>query len=571
MKQAISIFFYVSLLLAVACSGGGSFKDLSLDNKDVVTTVTPSEPCGIVATSPSNQTLTVALSPNTITTFGVVPESNGCTVEYLLNGTPVATLPFFDLSASSLNAGANTLTVNVGSLTEQESYSWTVYRNTPPSCDSQTPLSSGNSISYTNTLNLTGNALDADSDPLTFSWQFNSNTLPALFVSTTSNASSSTTVFTPTLAERGNHSISLMIDDGYDTSYCTWAVTVVDPSVVTISSCTPSALTEDPVIITSSGLSSTRTFTVNATGTGLTYSWLLDGSPVLGAIFSSLNLSAVSLPVDDYVLEAVVEDAYANTDSCSFNVKRNAPPVLSSITPATTITRRVGLDSFSLFQVTGTDNVGDTISYTWTLDNNSSGYLPSGASSSAFNPASDTNMLGSHTVKVVATDGYETAQVTWPVSVNRFSSACNTLFNSTDSGDYKKICTLVGNPSVGDGVNVGVSENQNQEDIRIDPNMVIVENVSGVDNLIISDEVNHVVWYYNRTAGSLNRFGITIPAYSMKAVVGSGQAGNNTSTPTKINTPTGIAINTDNPSNIKLYILVEESHTKYNIEIPLNQ
>lgn len=537
-------FIFFSLVILSSC-GGGSFQDLALDN--VVSGNVSVVNCDILAKNPATANVRVASTGSTATTFGVVPESGDCAIKYTLNNVDLSgTTPFSTILSSALNTGSNTLVVTVGSGASANTFTWNVVKNDPPTCASQTPGTSSNTMNYTDTLNLSVTASDTEADAITYSWRLDGSTT-SLFTGVSSSGNNSSATFDPTFTQVGTHTLSVQLYDGYDTTSCSWGVTVNDPATASISSCTPSIGSENPVVITSAGLNSTRTFSVNATGTGLTYAWILDSVPVGGASSAAFNLSVGSVATGNHVLTAQVTDAYSNTASCTFNVKRNAPPVLTVVTPSTSSTQKFNLDSVKVFTVTGSDGNSDTISYTWTLDGLTSAYLPTGSASSTFSPGGVTGLLGTHTVTVLASDGYESDSESWTVDVNYFRDECNNLTSG-------QVCTLVGSPIVGDNVDLGVAENTNQGNVKVTPRNIIIENVSGTENLIFTDSANHAVWYYNRGSGSISRFGTTINAYSLKVIMGSGQAGQNYTAPIKINTPTGLALNVDNPSSPILYI-----------------
>ncbi len=538
------------VFIITSCGGGGggdSFADLGID--DLEQKVVQNADCTIDSTNPATATVKVANAGTITTNFAVVPKTtDGCALEYQLNGVTVANdgAAFAEIASSDFTSGTNTLTVTSTGATNSDEHTWTVIKNAPPTCSLQTPSSTGNSVDYVNDFNFSITAADAENDPVTFVWKYDGTLSPSLFTGTSSAGYTSSTTFDPSITQVGTRSITVEVNDSYDTTLCSWTLQVNDPITASITAATPDVLSENPVVITSAGLNSTRTFTVTAVGTGITYSWLLDGTPIGGAISPALNLTS-GLAIGTYALTARVEDAYGNTDTHVFNVKRNAPPELTVVNPAEGVTSRFNVATFLNYEVTGTDGNLDPITYTWTLDNNTNAYLPSGSNTTLYNPANDTGQLGSHVIKVTATDGHEIVEKSWNVDVNQFSNSCNNL-------NAGQICTLVGHHSIGDGVSVGVSENLNQSQIRIDPRNVIVEVVSGVDNLIFSDEANDVVWYYNRGSSSLFRFGKTVPAYGLKVILGSGQAGLNQTSPTKMDNPTGLALNTDTPSSPILYV-----------------
>ncbi len=529
--------------------------------------------CAISEQSPVAATIKVANNPATSTAFGIVPSSSSCNISYTLNAglLPTGGAAFLNLTSASLNDGDNTLVGAVALGGSSANTTWTVRKNSPPACANIVPGAVGNSVNVGSTITFSADATNTDGDPLTYTWKLNSAVAPAKFAQT-NGVNTTQVVYTPTGADIGNNLITVDINDSYDTATCSWNVAVADPNVVHISACTPSAGMEDPVVVTSVGGSSTRTFSVTATGTGITYSWILDGAP-LGVVASTASISSLGRDPGTYTLIGRVVDAYANEDQCTFNVKINAPPVLTVTSPATDVIRKIGVSSVQTFNVSGSDANGDAISYTWTVDNAPSPYLPTPGvlpgnwPTNTFNPGSDPAILGSHTIKLVASDGHETTQKQWTVHVNGFSQQCNNLFNNPTHNGYA--CTLVGTPSIGDDMTVGANETDNQQNIRIMPSYLTIDR--GTDglssNVIFSDALNHMVWYYNRDPAPISRFGITIPAYTVKAIAGARFAGYEVlSTPYKFNNPYGVAVNNDDPGAPLLYIADGSNNRVYEID-----
>ncbi len=503
------------------------------------TTVSPS--CAILSSLPSTATVRVANTGSTSTTFGAIANDASCNISWTLNGSTLAgeTSSFLNTLSSSLNTGNNTLVATITNGSSTASRTWTVVKNSPPTCGSQVPASAGNTMNHTSNLSLTANGSDANSDPLTFSWKLDNNAQPTLF-SVSGVAPQSLATFDPGLAQVGNgRIITAEMNDGYDTGSCQWSVNIEDPNTVTITSCTPAS---SPVVVTSAGGASSQTLNVAATGTSLTYLWKQDGVTIGGATSPSLTLTAGGLSVGTYTFVSEVTDAYSNMQSCTWTVKRNAPPVLTSPSPSTSSTRRLNYASTLPLSVTGSDGNGDALTYAWKLDGASSGTLPGATSATTFNPASNLTLLGSHTISVTATDGYETATTSWPVEVNLFTTACNDVYNGTSGTagtTAGKICSLVGSPVVGDA-KVPAAD---QSIIRLQPYEMDFD-PQGVG--YFSDTLSSVVWVWNRTGSSITRFGMTVGAGEIRGVIGNGAAGSSTDGLTnneyKLNSPLGVAV-----------------------------
>src|SRR5690606_3917784 len=103
---------------------------------------------------------------------------------------------------------------------------WKIYKNSPPTCGSQTPASSGNATSPGTSSIYTGNGADADNDPLTFNWTINGTTAPSSELNVFNASTSSQATFTPTAAYMGSNLLTMSISDGTDQSSCSWTVGV---------------------------------------------------------------------------------------------------------------------------------------------------------------------------------------------------------------------------------------------------------------------------------------------------------------------------------------------------------
>lgn len=536
------------------------------DTTDCTWTTSVSPVCSIVSSLPSTATVRVANGGSTSSTYGIVPNDSNCAISWSLNGSPLVgeTTSFLTSLSSSLNSGSNSLVASVTNGSSTATRTWTVVKNAVPTCGSQVPASAGNIMSRTSTLSLTANGSDTNSDPLSFVWKLDNSVQASLF-SISGSSPSSTAIFSPGLGQVGTgRVITSEIYDGYDTGSCQWTVTVEDPDTVEITSCTPSA---NPVVVASTGGASTQVLNVAATGTSLTYLWKQDGVTIGGATSPALTLTAGGLAVGNYTIVAEVRDAYNNMESCTYTVKRNAPPVLVTPNPSNASAIRLNYASSIPLSISGSDANGDTISYTWRLDSATSTTLPSGFASTTFSPNSTLGLVGAHTISVTASDGVETATVSWPTEVNLFTDACNTLYNGTGgtSGTTAgKICTLVGQPIVGNG-RVPASD---QSLIRVQP-YELSKDSAGV--IYFTDTLSHVVWVWNRTSNAINRFNTPVGVGEIKAVMGNGAGGASTdglaNLEYKLNSPQGIAIDqgtaqigTDTYSQGTVYVADYNNH-----------
>lgn len=494
--------------------------------------VTVSNTCSLISSSPSSATVRVSAIGGTSTSFGAVANESNCTISWTLNGVAVGSPGnFYSLLSSALNTGNNTLIATASNGGSSATRTWTVAKNSAPTCPTQIPAAGGNTLSHTSTVNFTANGTDADSDPLTFAWLFNSASNPALFDSITTTATQSIGVFNPGLGQVGTgHVVSATISDGIDTGVCAWSVDVTDPNTLNISSCTPDV---SPAVAKVASIGPNVSLQVNATGTGLTYTWRKDGAIQVGSTTQTLTITPASIAVGDYVYAVEVTDAYSNTGSCQWNVTRNSPPSLASAAPDNS---RAGADhvmtygTTQLFSATASDlNAGDTLTYTWSISPAAPGTLPSvNANNNTFSPTFSN--LGSYTVSLVVSDGTESSTATtWDVRVNAFSPKCNELLSgkplSASPGTGVpvtggRICTILGQNSAGDRVIVGSTPNS----VKIQPRFVMDDGSGG---MFIADALNHAIWYWNRTGSSVTRTGKVVGNDQFVVIAGNGTLGRN--------------------------------------------
>lgn len=494
--------------------------------------------CSVSSTIPAVSSVRVAAAPSTSTTFGAVPNDSSCGITWEINGSTIpGTTAFQNVLSSSLNIGLNNVRAVLSNGVSTASQVWTVTRNHVPVCSAQNPAASGNTMIWTDTKNFTSTVTDADSDSVSFTWKFDGS-VSSIFQTINTTGMSSVATLKPNLGNIGTHVITGEFFDGYDRDVCSWNLEIQDPNTVQITSCTP---TGSPVVVASTGGASSQTFTAVATGTSLSYKWFKDGSEISGATSPSLTYTSATLSVGTYALRSEVRDTYGNMAHCDWSVKRNAPPVLSAPSPANLTSYKFNIGSSLPMSVTGTDANGDAITYTWRLDGGTSATLPSGSSSTTFAPASNPILLGARAISVTASDGTEATTLTWNLEANNFSTECNSLMNGPVdiSG---KTCTLASIPGVGNNLNPAADQTK----MRLTPYSISKETVGGIDNLIYADTLSHAVWYYNRTASPITRFGMTIGAGKTVMVIGNGAAGVTTdglvNTQFKLSTPTATAI-----------------------------
>lgn len=532
------------LAMAAGCSkksgSGFSFAEQSTASSDILTDVE------IIDYTP--KTNPVVVTNFGVTTFAVQVGSgagNALVYTFELDGAEVqaGANGFYDLSAASVAAGSHVLEVTVTNGQTSDVHLFNLQKNTPPTVGVTTPAAAGNTVSCGGgALDFQINATDSDSDSLAFSWKFNGASAPSVFSQITSTQVQSTARFAPSCSISGANVITVDVTDGFDVTSYTWSVSVSNPIIAEITGFTP---TGNPIIIPSSG---SQIFSLSAVGKApIVYSWRLDGTLIGGAGSSILTLSAGSVSVGPHTLIARVEDS-DSFDERTFNIIRNAPPVIANPSPAAS-SLKMNYAVPQVFTVDASDLNGDSLTYTWTLDGAISGAIndsPTGGGSQAiFSPT--TAMVGSHILRVSVTDGTETASQQWTVEVNYFSNSCNNL----SSG---QICTVVGKVGLGSGEFPLVAPQK----VNIHPTQMARDDGSGV---FISDQQNHLVWYLNLSSATVTRLGVSIEAGQIKAVVGNGANGQTTNNSLnnqyKLNRPEGLAWD---PVTSSLFIAEFDGH-----------
>lgn len=447
---------------------------------------------------------------------------------------------------------------------------------------SQLPAITPVEFFYTVPQNYSASINNTDLDPITYTWKLNGGNV-GLFGTISSNATSSAATLTATSGQIGDgQTVSMDFTDGYDSNQCTWTSNIRDASTVSIASCSPTIapnVVPGPgtrVDITATGVTSSREFIVLATGVDLTYTWERDGTGIAGYVNSaSANFFAdqSNWPSNVHTLKVKVKDRYNNEQFCQWNVKMNDRPTLASPTPTTTevtaatykynYKRRVSgpASEFGIaLQVSASDLNSDdasTLKFQWFRDGvrqydpldpeiaGCSAACPSpsqillGAADLApaydsynvgtttwtsvrvFKPYafSDDTLLGESTItaRVIDSSG-DYRDISWKIQANQFTDACNTLYNSPVDVN-KKICTLVGSPSIGQGANWDT----NSQQFRIYPRDVKRDS----SGLWVTDSMSHVVLYFNDTVVPVNRVGYTIAGKTFQVIAGNGADGRN--------------------------------------------
>jgi len=428
--------------------------------------------------------------------------------KWLLDDVVVSTSPhdknFVILDGAPLTPGAHSLRVQISNEVNEVSKTYKLIKNAPPLITAHTPDATGNTLDCTSgSENLNISVTDPDlTDTLTVEWLFNGASSPLFTSSATTGSpiSTASAVFTPNCNFTGTHTLTAKVSDGNDIAVLNWSFTISNPELAAIVSYAP---TSNPVVILSNG---SQSFSVSATGIDETIKWQINGGDIPGETLSNYTIENGDLTPGAYTLKVIVTDDNSS-DSHTWNVIQNVAPVLSSKSPAAAI-KKLNVNNTVTFSVDGTDANSDTITYTWSLNSGSSPYLASsisGATSQAVFSPSDL-ILGTHTLKVLASDGRESVEESWEVEVNYFSAACNNLLPG-------QICTIAGPAGLGSG------EPAESEKLKVRPEHIAND---GSNNYFFSDFYTNVVYFYNASNSAVNRIGQTIQPGTVQIVLGNG-------------------------------------------------
>ncbi len=236
----------------------------------------------------------------------------------------------------------------------------------------------------------------------------------------------------------------------------------------------------------------------------INYKWSLNSTEVQNGSSAIYSMTANAGNIGTRTLLVHASDS-SSSDEQSWSVKVNGPPVL---TPVTTGTPKVSVGDTTNITISAVDPNSDVLTYTWKLNGLASPYLVGTTGTAVL--TGHASIVGSVNISVTVSDGSISDTYTWTAEVNYFPTACNQLTQG-------KVCTYAGSPSIGDGLTPTTS----QQGIRISPINVALDDLS---NPFFSDFINHVIWYWNRTASDVTRLNVLIPAGQIKVVAGTGEA-----------------------------------------------
>lgn len=527
MKLQILMFLLISIFL-LGCNSSGSNSFSGLDESTDDDTETPDQAVSIETVTPTSDPFVMTSGSGTFA-VSVNSGAGAVTYRFLLDGSTElsnSSSPFYTLSGSSLSAGTHQLTVTASNSVGSDDHTFNIRKNQAPAALSSSPAFTGNTVNCDDAT-LTMNALtaDADGDSFTQTWLLDGIAVtPSTPGTTVTNGiGTAQLAYQPACSVAGFHSITLRLNDGYDTTDLTWSIGVANPAVETIISYYP---TSNNVTYLSTDAS--KSFNVSGSGVGsLTFVWKLDGSTVqtnTGVTFSNFNLLGSAMTTGSHTLSVQLTDSSSSNDPASpvirsWSIYKNQKPRI--LTPSPSVAKSINLTTAQGL----TASVEDALdTFTTTISKGSLDCSPAsecgltgltlptstGAFSSTFTPG--TTFLGENTFILRVEDSYgEYETHEFQITANYFSDDCNSL-------DPGEICTLVGLPGLGSGTNVSTNANK----VRVQPSRMIQDDIG---NFFFSDHNTNTVWYYNKTASPVTLLNVTVPANTIYVVAGTGVAG----------------------------------------------
>lgn len=241
--------------------------------------------------------------------------------------------------------------------------------NTPPTLTG--PTTPARQVAPGDTVALTLEATDAESDTLTYAWHQTPTDPAGTFSSTTDRTPNWTA---PTVSAPQSFTLEVAVKDGKGgTSFGRVAVSVVPP--VTVPGNTAPTLTERPSANPSTvARKQATTLAVTAAdvdGDTLTYAWEQTSPASPAGTFSSTSAARPTWTAPDvrtsgtFTLRVTVSDgrggSVQNTVAVSVQAENRPPEVSAGITGPDTLTA----GTIGTFSISATDPDGDSLTYSW--------------------------------------------------------------------------------------------------------------------------------------------------------------------------------------------------------------
>lgn len=285
-----------------------------------------------IATQPTNQ----ATCTGSATTFSVSATGTGLTYQWLFNGAAIsgATNPTYTISNTvAANAGnySVTVTANCGAAVTSNSVSLTVNVITAINTQPATQVAcAGTAATFT---------VGAAGSNLTYQWRKNGAAIAGATNATYSIAS-------VVSADAGNYDVVVTGTCGTVTS-ATAALVVTQPPVIISQPTNQAACT-----------GGSATFSVGATGTGLTYQWFFGTTAIAGANAASYTINPVAAASAGAYSVRITGICGTPINSISVNLTLNTPVAITT----QPVSQNICANSNVTFSVTAT---GTGLTYQW--------------------------------------------------------------------------------------------------------------------------------------------------------------------------------------------------------------
>jgi hypothetical protein len=493
-KSLAQILTILGIVLMAGCKGGGGqFQDLDTSKDE--TLVKPPVIVKIKTVSPTINPIN--LPSTSVTTFGIQLEDIDSTVSYNFLLDDVTSLqnganPYFNLDAQDISFGPHTLKVIASNSISSETHTFNIIKNSPPAIVSSIPFLTGTNLNCgADSSNFTAIYSEVDAtDTIQIKWYLDgSQVSPINSTITTTNdpANNVATInFHPDCTQTGVHFIRLDLNDGKEITQQTWTVNIIAPITINISDSTP---TTDPTVLTSTN-NATFAVSLSTPDPSANYLFLLDGvTPLQNSRRAYLNVLGSTLTPGTHTL-AVTASNTTSSATKIFNIRRNSPPQVTGFSPVLSGTEVNCGTTPVAFNSDIIDVNGDSLAMTWTVDDAISPYLAQANTATkavaSFTP--HCSLTGTRIIKVTVSDGYESTQLSWSITIKSPIPVVISSFTPTSNPTI-----LLGNTVTTFGVALTSS----------DQNITYNFSLKNLSTLVVSTLQSGTVPFYNLNASTI--------------------------------------------------------------------
>lgn len=150
--------------------------------------------------------------------------------EWKLDGSLLSssTGAFTTITAASLTTGAHTLVAKVSDADSNQSQTFHLIKNAPPTLSNKSPTSQTPKININTVINFSANYTDANSDSMTIQWKLNNVVVGASNPNAHISGTGGSTILTlsPSAAIIGDNTVELIVNDGKEPTAWLWNVNI---------------------------------------------------------------------------------------------------------------------------------------------------------------------------------------------------------------------------------------------------------------------------------------------------------------------------------------------------------